>query len=60
MGVFCGLLHASDATDHPPVVLAAAARAWADVTATEVQVVGAATTVRRGRPIEPVRTAVDN
>ena len=53
-------LHASDATHHPPVRLAAVARAWVDVTAIEVQVVGGATTVRRGRPIVPVGTAVVN
>ena len=53
-------LDASDATHHPPVVLVADARAWVDVTATEGQVVGAVTIGRRGRPIVPERTAVDN
>ena len=54
------LLHASDATHHPPAVLVAAARAWVDATASEVQGVGAVTIARRGRPIVPVRTAVVN
>ena len=48
------LLHASDATHHPPVVLVVVVRAWVDVTAIEVQVVGVVTIVRRGRPIVPV------
>ena len=52
-GCFCGLLHASDATRHPPVVLVEAARAWADAGTVEVQVVDAVATVRRRRPIEP-------
>ena len=54
------LLHASDATHHPPAVLAVVVRAWADDTAIEVQVVGAVTTARRGRPIAPDGTAVVN
>ena len=48
------MLDASDATDRPPVVLGAAARAWVDVATVEVQVVGVVAIVRRGRPIVPV------
>lgn len=47
-------LNASDATDHSTVVLVEVVRAWVDVTAIEVQVVGVVTIVRRGRPIVPV------
>ena len=53
------LLHARDATRHPPEVLVAV-RAWVDATAIEVQEVGGVTIVRRGRPIVPVRTAAAN
>lgn len=54
-------LCASDATDHHPVEPVAAVRAWVDFTAIEeVQVVGAVEIDRRGRPIVPEPTAVDN
>ena len=53
-------LCASDATRHPPAVLAGVVCAWADVRAAEVQDVGegalegGGTIVRRRRPIAPV------
>ena len=50
------ILGPSDATDRPPAVLGVVARAWVDVV--EAQVVGAATIVRRRRPIVPAVTAV--
>ena len=53
-------LDSSDATHHPPVVLAAVARAWADVATAEAQDVDVASIVRRRRPIAPGEiTAVD-
>ena len=53
-------LGASDATRHPPAVLAVLARAWVDAATAEVQVVGVAATARRRRPIVPVgSTAAD-
>ena len=48
------ILGPSDATDRPPAVLGAGARAWGD--AVEAQAVGVATIVRRRRPIVPVAT----
>ena len=53
------LLDSSDATRHPPVVLAqAAVRAWLNSTTVEVQEVGAATIARRRRQIEPAEITV--
>ena len=54
------VLSTREAPDHPPVVLAAAARAWADVRAAEVHAVSVVTTVPRSGPIDPVGiTAAD-
>ena len=53
-------LDSRETANTPPAVLAVAARAWADDATVEVQAVSAATTVRRGRPIVPARTAAAN
>ena len=50
-------LNASDATRHPPAVLAVIARAWVDAATAEAQAVGAAT-ARRRRPIAPAGITV--
>ena len=48
------LLHASDATHHPPVVLVEGAdRAWVDERAVEVHGVSGDTSAPRSGPIEP-------
>ena len=51
-------LHTANATRHSTVVLVVVVRAWVDVVTVEVQVVRVVATVRRGRPIVPVRATI--
>ena len=52
------MLHASNATRHPPAVLVEYGRAWEDVATAEGQEVGVVATVRRRRPTVPVGITV--